>query len=64
MDEERRRAEEAEEEKRKAFLEGGRGRRGSAMELLAGVVSPTLEGIGLNKVGAARGSRFERCGRC
>lgn len=50
LDEERRRAEDEEEEKRKAFLEGGR--RGSAMEMLAGVVSPTLEGIGLNKVGA------------
>eukprot|EP00903_Cladosiphon_okamuranus_P012106 g11359.t1 len=47
LDEDRRRMEEEEEERKKAFLEGGR--RGSAMEMLAGVLSPTLEGIGLNK---------------
>lgn len=40
--------EEEYEERRKAFAEGGR--RGSALEVIAGVVSPTFEGMGLNKV--------------
>lgn len=49
LEEARRREEEEEEQRRKAALED-RG-RGSAMEMIAGVVTPTLEGIGLNKVG-------------
>ena len=49
LEEERRRSEEQEEqERRKTFQEG---KKGSTMELIAGVVSPTIEGMGLDKVG-------------
>ncbi|CAM9423567.1 unnamed protein product [Ascophyllum nodosum] len=47
LEEERRRSEEQEEqERRKTFQEG---KKGSTMELIAGVVSPTIEGMGLDK---------------
>lgn len=48
LDEERRHTEEETEGKRKTLEEGGR--RGSAIEVLAGVINPTFEGMGLNKV--------------
>ncbi|CBJ31291.1 conserved unknown protein [Ectocarpus siliculosus] len=47
LEEARRREEEEEEQRRKAALEDGG--RGSAMKMIAGVVTPTLDGIGLNK---------------
>lgn len=64
LEEEKRKSEELEEEARRKALqeEGGTGdRRGSTMELFAGVVNPTIGGMGLNKVGKGTFFTLEFC---